>query len=161
MDDGEIEKYQRIKVEREKAAEALRSEDEKEMKRNSAYLALGDAKVRGYTRDPNVVMRGAERLANISVILAMFSVVMGLLSVAAQMISIVNNLGMASAVIVGIPVAISGISGVVSLGLAVLALWGAIMYGKKSRFRVKNTVVAAIASIVIVGGYQLVKFLLL
>ena len=103
MADAETEaewaKSKRIEAEREKARKALETDLAAENKRNSAYLAMDSSHVKGYSRDPQVIMHSAEKFADISLICAAVGLVLAVLNVAATLVSIAYRLGLAGAML--------------------------------------------------------------
>ncbi len=88
-------KSKRIEAEREKAARAVLEEDQKYGKVNVAYLDPVKSKVRGWSSDSRLVIARAEKLATWSVILAPTSVVLMIIADVGDMVSMVNQLGLA------------------------------------------------------------------
>ena len=68
------EKSKRIEAEKMKAARSLAYHEEDKV--NQAFL--DPAKVRGFSRDPNVVARSAERLANVSIVSTLLGILFGI-----------------------------------------------------------------------------------
>ena len=72
--EAEWKKSKRIEAEKMKAARSLAYHEEDKV--NQAFL--DPAKVRGFSRDPNVVARSAERLANVSIVSTLLGILFGI-----------------------------------------------------------------------------------
>ena len=114
--EAEWEKSRRIDEERMKAARAIN--EAKPDAESLSHLDPSIGKPRGWTTDRAVVMASAEKLASWAGILAPAGVVLGIIGDVGAIVGSVGKLGMATALLSGIPG-----------GLGVICLWLAIFFG--------------------------------
>lgn len=118
----EWEKSKRIEKERMKAARELAFHEES--KANQAFLT--PEKAHGFSRDPNTIMRNAERMANISIVFALLGIVFGFFMKIFVIVSFANKLGMAGSgismmlgIVHGVGIGVAALTGLVALICAV------------------------------------------
>lgn len=85
--EAEWARMRRVELERKKAAEAVRKEQEKQGKVNLAFLPVS-TKTKGWSKNPNVVMADAARMADKSLVFALGGI---LLIMIGDMGNIVSN----------------------------------------------------------------------
>lgn len=150
-------KLRRIEEEKAKAARDLEERDEN--KANLAYLPV--IKPRGFSRDPNVIMQSAERMANISITFCLLGVIFGIFNWIFSVIATTNNLGASGGAVIamvfnainilGIGVAI--ITGIVTLGCTAV-------FARRTKRKVKPIIITASTSLILIVIYYLVQNLI-
>ena len=155
---AEWKKSKRIEAERQKAMRAV--EREGQSKADLAYLDPGATKVKGFSRDPNVILADAERMANRAAILVIGGVVLRIIGDVGGIVSTSFNLGLAG-VILDIP----GWVGLACLGVGVLmamAVIGCEIYFKvKMGRRISSALWSAVAVLAIVVIYFVIRWLII
>ena len=162
MADKETEEWAKktraIEAERAKAAREV--EKEQSSKVNVSYLDPRLTKVKGFSRDPNVIRANTERMADRSVIFAIGGVVLNIIGRVGAMVATTSRLGAAGAMIAGLPEAI----GMFGMGLAVLM--ALISGGSEVVFKLKYgrklgaAFWSAVGAIATVAIYQIVSALI-
>lgn len=118
MADSDTEKWalksKQIEAERTKAARDLASQ--KPDKANLAFLDPKTTKVKGWSKDPDVIRADAERMGNRALIFAIAGVTLSLIGYAGGIVTSSSRLGVGGVIISGLP---SGI-GYTCLGIAIL-----------------------------------------
>lgn len=118
MADSETEKWatksKQIEAERQKAIKDL--ENTQSGKANLAFLDPKSTKVKGWSRDPDVILANTERMSDRALIFAIAGVILNLIGYVGGEVSSLNDLGMGALIISGIPSSI----GYACLGIAVL-----------------------------------------
>lgn len=156
----DLEKLKRIKAERAKAEKALEKDLEKEKRINAAYLEMDSSFVKGYSRDPVVIIHRAEKFANIGLVLTVVGLVFSVLTMAASLVSFVYRLGLAGAALSGILGGVQYICLGVGVFLSVVsfgaALYCKIKFGRDS----KHVLITAGAAIFVVVLYYLLNYLI-
>lgn len=147
----EWEKSKRIEAERIKAVQDL--EESKPDKSSLAYLDPKHTKVKGWSKDPDVVVADIERMSNRALIFVIGGVILAFVGSAGGIVGQSFQLGMAGVIISELP---SGV-GMLLMGLGVLM--ALITIGVEIYFRIKkgrkigSSFWTAIAAIVVVGLY--------
>lgn len=155
--EAEWEKSKRIEAEKMKAARSLAYHEEDKV--NQAFLE--PAKVRGFSRDPNVVARSAERLANVSIVSTLLGILFGIFL---QLVSIeieAFKLGLAGggiAMVFGV-INTVGIGMGVSTGAIVLVCGGVTMLKRTAR-KLKPAIITAAISLTLIIIYYIVQYLI-
>ena len=153
--EAEWEKSKRIEAERAKAAAAV--EHEKPSRENLAYLDPSRTKVKGWSRDPNVMLASAERMGNRSIALAVGGAVLSFIGMAGDMVTVVGGLGMAGVIISTLPQAL----GFLCMGLAVLMAVIVLVLGVAQKVKYGRKLPAsfwsAVGTLVVVGLAVLVR----
>jgi hypothetical protein len=151
-------KSKQIESERLKAARDLNTK--KPEKANLAFLGPKLTKG-GWSKDTNAILASAEKIGNRSSILAFAGVVLGIIGMAGDIVSELNNLGLAGVMIGGLPSSISYFC----LGLAVLM--AAITVGSEIYYKIKqsrkfsSSFWSAIGAISVVALYFTVRWLII
>ena len=118
MADSDTEKWalksKQIEAERTKAARDLASQ--KPDKANLAFLDPKTTKVKGWSKDPDVIRADAERMGNRALIFAIAGVTLSLIGYVGGIVISSSRLGVGGVIISGLP---SGI-GYTCLGIAIL-----------------------------------------
>ena len=155
--EAEWEKSMRIEAEKMKAARSLAYHEED--KTNQAFL--DPAKVRGFSRDPNVVARSAERLANISIVFTLLGILFGIFL---QLVSIeieTFRLGLAGSGIAMVFGAINSVGiGVGALTGAIALVCGVVMLKRTAR-KLKPAIITAVISLTLIIIYYIVQYLII
>lgn len=164
MADAETEaewaKSKRIEAERAKANKALAAGLEKEQKRNAAYLAMDSSRVKGYSRDPQVIMHSAEKFADIGLICAAAGLVFAILNMMAMLVTIANRLGLAGAALSGILGAGQGLGFGLGAFFALLSFGAAVYCRIKSGIKITRVLVAVALTTFIIVSYLLLMQLI-
>ncbi|MBQ3476207.1 hypothetical protein IJH26_01705 [Candidatus Saccharibacteria bacterium] len=153
---SEWEKSKRIEEERMKAARNLANHAES--KANQAFLA--PEKARGFSRDPNVVMASAERMASISIIFTLLGIIFSIFSQIFAIVAEANKLGLAGS---GVSMVLGAVQ---SIGIGVGALTGVIalvctmIFGRKTHLNVKHIIITAGISVGLIIGFYIVQYLI-
>lgn len=144
----ELEKSKRIEKERMKAARELAFHEES--KANQAFLT--PEKAHGFSRDPNTIMRNAERMASISIVFALLGIVFGFFMKIFVIVSDANKLGMAGSgismvlgIVHGVGVGVAALTGLVALICAVFLV-------RRIGSNLKSTIITAGAALLIVAA---------
>lgn len=134
MADSDTEKWalksKQIEAERMKAAEDLANQ--KPDKSNFAFLDPKATKVKGWSKDPDVIRADAERMGNRALIFAIAGVMLSLIGYVGGMVTSSFKLGLGGVIISGLPSSI----GYVCLAIAVLL--GLIVMGQELYLRIKR-----------------------
>lgn len=150
----EWEKSKRIEAERMKAVRAL-EEENKDIKVNSAFLDPENRKIHGYSRDMGQLLRSAEKAADISIGL----VIVGILLKSTT--HILPKLGSGAAplgILVDIISAVGFVMICVAPIMAIISLWFNYKYKDIKDYKNKNTIMTAIAALIIVVVYAVLYF---
>lgn len=154
MADSEMEEWARrsraIEAEREKAARSI--EQSKSTQINSAFLDVKSTNLKGYSRDAESLVRGAEKIAGLGLGFAVLGIVVRWIA------RIIPDLS-------GVVTKILSIAGTVMLGIAIIsavvALGYCLYYRGKVKFDFKNVVVTAVAGLVVALIYIVFNFALM
>ena len=148
----EWEKSKRIDEERMKAARNLAHHEEP--KANQAFLA--PEKPHGFSRDPNVIIRNAERMANISIVFTLLGILFGfflqLASIEAEAFKLGlagGGLAMVFGIVHGIGIGVGVLTGLVSL-ISILFLM------RRISRNLKPAIITASVSLALVTLYYIV-----
>ena len=152
-------KSRQIEAERMKAAKDLNEKVQE--KSNLAFLDPSNTKVKGWSNDKNVIMASMERMGNRSVILAVMGVVLGVIGYAGEMVSNLSKLGMAGAMIGGIPSGISYVCMGLAILMAMITIGGEIYNKIKLGRHFSSSMWSAVGAVVVVALYLLVRFLVI
>lgn len=136
MADTDMEKWalksKQIEAERMKAAEDL--VNQKPDKSNLAFLDPKATKVKGWSKDPDVIRADAERMGNRALIFAIAGVVLSFIGYVGGMVASSFKLGLGGAIVSGLP------SGIGYICLAIAVLLGLIVMGQELYSRIKRGV---------------------
>ena len=150
---AEWEKSKRIEAEKMKAMRDLNARNER---LNTAYL--DPTKAHGFSRDPNTIMKNAERMANISIIFAPVGVLFGILSLIFDIVAFANKLGLAGA---GISILLNIVQ-YVGIGVGVLAglvsLGCTIVFARRSKYDVKYILITSICALSLIAVYYIALY---
>ena len=142
----EWEKSKHIEKERMKAARELAFHEES--KANQAFLT--PEKAHGFSRDPNMIMRNTERMANISIVFALMGIVFGFFVKIFVIVSNANKLGMAGSgismvlgIVHGVGIGVGALTGLVALICTVFLV-------RRIGSNLKPTIITAGAALLIV-----------
>ncbi|MBQ2623320.1 hypothetical protein IJG12_03305 [Candidatus Saccharibacteria bacterium] len=128
MADTDTEKWalesKQIEAERQKAIQAL--EDEKPSKANLAFLDPKSTKVKGWSKDSDVVSADSERMGNRALILALSGVFLGIIGYFGSK----ANTGFGDIIISGLP------SGLSSICLGIATILGMVVTGMELYWRI-------------------------
>ena len=153
--EAEWAKSKQIEAEQMKAVKALAKE--KPDKANLAFLNPKETKVKGWSRDADVIMASVEKMGNRALILALCGMVLGIIGAVGGTVSNVNRLGFGGVMISDLPSAV----GLLCMGLAVIMAIIVVVceiYGKvKQKKRFDATLWSAIGAIVVVILYFVVQ----
>ena len=134
MADTDMEKWalksKQIEAERMKAAEDL--VNQKPDKSNLAFLDPKATKVKGWSKDPDVIRADAERMGNRALVFAIAGVVLSLIGYVGGMVASSFKLGLGGAIVSGLPSSIGYIC------LAIAVLLGLIVMGQELYLRIKR-----------------------
>lgn len=154
---AEWEKSKRIDEERMKAARNLAHHEES--KANQAFLT--PQKAHGFTHNPNVIMKNAERMANVSIVFALLGILFGfflqLVSIEAEAFKLGlagGGIAMVFGVIHGIGIGVGALTGIVALVCAVF-------FAYRNGYKVKSTIITASISLAIIVLYYILLGVLL
>lgn len=148
------EKSKRIEAERMKAARALAESTED--KANLAFLE--PTKTKGFSRDYGAILKSMERVSNASIIFVVLGIVFGIFQVVAAMVSAANNLGLAGGALIMVISAINYIGLGAGFLMAIVSLVSALIFARKTHYRIKPIVITSICSIGLVLVYFLIRF---
>ena len=122
---------------------------------------LPPQKPKGFSKDPEVIMASAERLANVSIIFAILGVVFGIFSSFASIETSAFNLGLAGAGLV----MVIGTVNTIGIGVAILtglvSLVSSIIFASKTKRKVKPIIITASVSLAIVVIYYIAQRLIM
>ena len=160
MADSETEEFakksKQVEAERIKAAQDLTKRDTD--KTNLAYMPI--TKSAGYSRDPNIFIKNAERMANISVIFTLLGIVFGIFITIFNIAAEVNHLGLAGAgiamvlsVVNGVGIGVGALTGIVALGCS-------IVFSRRTKIKVKPIIITAGVSLALISIYYIVLHLI-
>ena len=156
--EAEWVKSKRIEAEKLKADKALA--DEQPSKANLAYLDPKRTKVKGFSKDKDVILASLERYGNRSFLFAILAVVFEIMGIAGEMVTRVGNLGSAGVMIAGVP---SGLA-MVLLGLAgisvIVAISGEIYFKAKTGRKFGSAFWSAVFAVPVIGVYFLIQWLM-
>ena len=160
MADAETEaewaKLRRIAKEKEKAAKAL--DNAKPDKANLAYLDPKSTKVKGFSRDRDVVLRAVEKFASASIVFVISGIVLNVVGRAGGIVSGVNQLGLGAAIISGLPSTLGMACLIISVVAAVTgivsSIWAKIKYGTKTKY----TLISSVITLVIFGVFEIIWY---
>lgn len=151
----EWEKARRIEAERMKAVHEY--EKIKPDNSNLAYLDPKHTKVKGWSKDPDVIAADIERMGNRALIFVIGGVVMALIGHAGSTVGEVFQLGMASVIISGLP---SGI-GVLLMGIgslmALVTIGVEIYFMVKKGRKINSSFWTAVAAVGVVAIFIVVR----
>lgn len=153
---SEWEKSKRIDEERMKAARNLAHHEES--KANQAFLA--PEKPRGFSRDPNVITRNAERMANVSIVFVLLGILFGFFL---QLVSIeaeAFKLGLAGggiAIVFGI---VHGIGMGVGALTGIVSLVSMLFMARRINRNLKPAIITAGISLALIATYYVVQSLI-
>ena len=157
---AEWAKSRAIEAERLKAAEAVKKEEEKFGRVNLAYADPKVTKVKGYSRDLDVVLASSERMGNRSIILVVGGVVLAVIGDVGGVVSSTFNLGLAG-LILDIPGAVGwllmGIGGLMAMATIVCEVYFRFKNGRKMSVAVWS----AIPAVGVILVYVLVRGLVM
>lgn len=151
-------KLRRIEEEKAKAARDLEERDEN--KANLAYLPV--IKPRGFSRDPNVIMQSAERMANISITFCLLGIIFGIFNNIFLVIMQSNP----SSAQVGAAIMAAVIGAVNMLGIGIAIVTGIVTLGctavfaRRTKRKVKPIIITASTSLILIVIYYLVQNLI-
>ena len=135
MADSDTEKWalksKQIEAERTKAARDLASQ--KPDKANLAFLDPKITKVKGWSKDPDVIRADAERMGNRALIFAIAGVTLSLIGYVGGMVTSTLDLGLGGVIVSGLPSSI----GYGCLAIAVLL--GLIVMGLELHQKIKRS----------------------
>ena len=155
--ENEWEKSKRIEAEKLKAAKALA--EEQPSKANLAYLDPKHTKVKGFSKDKDVILASLERYADRSFIFATAAVLFEAIGKIGALVTMTNHLGSAGVMISGIP---DGI-GMLLLGLAaisvVVAICGEVYFKIKLKRKFGSAFWSAVFALPLIGAYFLIRVL--
>ncbi len=164
MADAETEKewakLKEIEAEKMKATQALA--EEKENKENLAYF---DAKmlkkrVKGFSKDPNVIIESAEKYSEKGVIFAPLGLALSIIGMMGGVLTEIGNFGLGGVIISSIPSGIGMILMFIAGFLAITTLVLVVAFAGKSKKKILHIIVADVFTIaVLVAGYFL-KFMI-
>ena len=156
----EWEKSRRIEAERQKAVQAMAKEEKKRDGVSLSYLDPGATKVKGFSRDTNVVLADAERMANRAMFLVIGGVALMIIGGVGGIVSTTYGLGLA-----GVILSIPSMVGLVCLGAG--ALMAMVTMGCEVYFRVKtgrkpsSALWTAAIALAVVAVYFVVQWLVM
>lgn len=153
------EKSRRIETERMKAVRAIEAEESN--KANLAYLDPQMTKIKGWSRDPNVILASAERIGNRSIVLSISGVALSIVGYAGEMVTSTFNLGMAGVMIAGLPSGIGFFCMALSVLMAIIAIGSEINCRIKNKRKFGATFWSAIGAIFTVVIYGVVRWLII
>lgn len=153
--EAEWARMRRVEAEREKARRAL--EGNKPDAEGLACIGAQKGKVRGWSADRDLLLKKTEKLGAWSVILAPAGVVMGMIADAGSIVGAVGGLGMASAIISGIPGVISETCLAVTVLLALIVMPVELYCKIKDRHKFGAGWWSVVVALAIVAVYVLVK----
>lgn len=129
----EWEKSKRIEAERMKAVKDL--EEQKPDKISLAYLDPKMTKVKGWSKDPDVMLASTERMANRAVVLVISGAVLSIIGMAGGIVTETSNLGLGGVLISGLPSGVGmllmGIGAIMSLVVIGFQLYARFRLGRK------------------------------
>lgn len=150
-------KLRRIEEEKAKAARDLVERGEN--KANLAYMPI--TKPRGFSRDPNVIMQSAERMANISIVFCSLGVIFGIFNWIFSVIATMNNLGASGGAVIAMVFNAINILGIgVAIITGVVALGCTVVFARRTKRKVKPIIITASASLILIVIYYLVQNLI-
>ena len=124
MADSDTEKWalksKQIEAERMKAAEDLMNQ--KPDKSNLAFLDSKATKVKGWSKDPDVIRADAERMGDRALIFAIAGVTLSLIGYVGGMVTSSFKLGLGGAIISGLPSGIGYICPAIAVLLGLIAM---------------------------------------
>jgi len=157
--EAEWKKSKRIEAERAKAVEDLTKE--KPNQENLAYLDPQSTRVKGWSRDTNVILASVERIGNRAVVLAFAGVVLGIIGYAGGMVSGVFNLGMAGVLVSGLPSGVSFLCLGAAVLMAIITMGSEIFYKVKDKKKLSAAFWSAIGAVVVVVVYSVIQQLII
>lgn len=152
-------KTKQIEVERVKATKALDGQNARKI--DLAYLDPKLINSKGFSRDPNVIMKSIERMTDKGMMFAFGGVALGIISYVASLVGFAFRLGAAGGMLSGV------MSGLSSIGLGLATLMSIIVIGGEIFFKIKNkkkissSLWTAVWTIIIVVLYVLIRSLIM
>ena len=125
-------KSKQIEAERMKAAKDLANQ--KPDKSNLAFLNPKATKVRGWSKDLDVIKTDVERMSNRALIFAIAGVTLSLIGYVGGLVTLSSNLGIGGVIVSGLP------SGIGYICLAIAVLLGLIVMSWESYQKIKRGV---------------------
>ena len=150
---AEWEKSKRIEAEKMKATRSLAQHEEE--KANLAYMPI--TKTHGYSRDPNVIIKNAERMANISIIFTLLGILFGFFGQIFAIEAFAFKLGLAGG---GIAM-IFGIIQIIGIGVGaltgVVAIVCSIVVFRRATRNLKPAIITASISLILIALYFIIQ----
>lgn len=153
--EAEWAKSKKIEEEKLKAVRAL-NEAEPDAK-NIAYLDPEQVKVKGWSKDRQLILVKAEKLGTWATILALTGVALGVIAVVGSLVGVANRLGMASIFISGIPATISYLCFGLAVFFGIIATVSALYYRLKDGKKLGVPGWSGIGALLISAVYMLIK----
>lgn len=129
----EWEKSKRIEAERMKAVKDL--EEQKPDKISLAYLDPKMTKVKGWSKDPDVMLASIERMSNWAVVLVVGGAVLSVIGMFGGIVAETSNLGLGGVLVSGLPSGVGmllmGIGAIMSLVVIGFQLYARFRLGRK------------------------------
>ena len=150
-------KLRRIEEEKAKAARDL--EERGENKANLAYLPV--IKPRGFSRDPNIIMQSAERMANISITFCLLGIIFGIFN---NIFLVIMQSNPSSAQVGAAIMAVIGAVNMLGIGIAIVTgivtLGCTAVFARRTKRKVKPIIITASTSLILIVRYYLVQNLI-
>ncbi len=164
MADAETEKewakLKKIEAEKMKAEQAL--EKEQSSKENLAFFdaRMLKKRVRGFSKDPNLIIESAEKYSEKGVIFAPIGLALDIIGMMGGILTEIGNFGLGGVIISGIPSGIGMTLMLVAGFFAVTTLVLTLIFAGKSKKKIMHIIVADVFTIVVLVAAYFLKFMI-